>query len=132
MEVARSEKVARIRRPAGKILPFRRRRSDPEGERVLELVAAARGVTKAQLLQPGRGTGDIALSRQLAMYLMHVSLQRIYSEVGVFFERDRKTVSYACSVIEDRRDDPAFEAELQRLEAELAADRKEVGHARVG
>ena len=32
------------------------------------------------------------------------------SEIGAAFGRDRTTVGHACNVVEDRRDDAAFEA----------------------
>jgi chromosomal replication initiation ATPase DnaA len=92
-------------------------------------VAVARGVPTRQLLMPNRGEADVALARQLAMYLMHVVLGRIYLDVGRFFGRDRTTVSHACAVIEDLRDDPQFDSEVARLERRLAM-RREVKHAR--
>ena len=82
-----------------------------------------------QLLLPSRGEAEVALARQLAMYLMHVVLGRLYQDVGRFFGRDRTTVSYACALIEDLRDDPEFDAEVSRLERRLAM-RREVTHAR--
>jgi len=97
------------------------RRPDRAGIRVLRFVAAVRGVTTQQLLLPSRGEADVALARQLAMYLMHVVLERLYIEVGQFFGRDRTTVSHACALIEDLRDDPEFDAEVDRLERRLAA-----------
>jgi chromosomal replication initiation ATPase DnaA len=31
------------------------------------------------------------------------------TEVGHLFDRDRTTVAHACSLVEDRRDDPDFD-----------------------
>ena len=50
------------------------------------------------------------------MYLAHVMLGRSLSEVGDAFGRDRTTVSYACALIEDLREDPEFDAFVTRLE----------------
>ncbi|WP_246664922.1 helix-turn-helix domain-containing protein [Neorhizobium sp. P12A] len=47
--------------------------------------------------------------RQIAMYVCHVALQIPLHEIGLAFGRDRTTVGHACHVVEDRRDDPAFD-----------------------
>jgi hypothetical protein len=105
----------------GRIVAFdRQRRLDPHGVRLVGLVAQERGVPALLLLHSSRCTAEVAIARQVAMYLMHVVLQRDYAEVGGFFGRDRTTVAHACAQIEDRRDDPTFDAGLQRLEARLA------------
>ena len=109
------------RRPA-EVLAFAARpvaAGDPAGQALLGLVARALGVPEAVLLHQQRCRRPIARARQLAMYLMHVILQRDYAEVGRFFHRDRTTVSYACALIEDLREDRAFDAEVCRLEAVL-------------
>lgn len=62
-----------------------------------------------------------ARARQIAMYLMVTSLETTYSATGDAFARDRTSVRYACSVIEDCRDDPQFDAALIELEGVLAA-----------
>jgi hypothetical protein len=109
-------------------IPFEPQRRDRAGWYLVRFVAAARGVPTRSLLLPNRGEADVALARQLAMYLMHVVLGRLYHDVGRFFGRDRTTVSYACTVIEDLRDDPEFDAEVSRLERRLVM-RREVKHA---
>jgi hypothetical protein len=111
---------ARGRRPKGGLLRFDPRRADPRGWHLLELVAEERGLRAAQLLGPDRGKADIALARQLAMYLMHTQFSRIYSAVGRFFDRDRTTVSYACALIEDMREDPGFDQRVEAIERALA------------
>lgn len=114
-------------------LPRGKRRSvygkDAAGLRLLALVAASQGVSVEALLQPSRGKAEIALARQLAMYLMHVSLQRIYADVGAFFGRDRTTVAHACALIEDRRELAAFDRTVERLEQLLEAEPEETRHA---
>lgn len=71
-------------------------------------------------LRAGRGTRRIAFARQLAMYLTHVGFALSLTEVGVCFERDRTTVRHACALVEDRRDQPAFDFAVSALEAGLA------------
>ena len=47
--------------------------------------------------------------RQIAMYVCHVALQISLAEIGAAFGRDRTTVGHACNVVEDRREDRAFD-----------------------
>lgn len=93
---------------------------DPAAAAVLALVSRHRDVSPPLLLNRTRGDAAAAVARQLAMYLTHVVLRRSYAEVGDFFGRDRTTVAHACARIEDLRELPEVEAELERLEAELA------------
>lgn len=60
--------------------------------------------------------------RQIAMYVCHVGLGISMSDIGPCFGRDRTTVSHACQVVEDRRDEPAFDefvASVERLAASI-------------
>lgn len=126
------EAPAPRRRPKGKVLRFDPQRADARGRRLVELVAAARGLSATALMGPDRGKADIALARQLAMYLMHTHYSRIYSEVGRFFGRDRTTVSHACGLIEEMREEVAFDAGVARLEVELSGEalaEREAAHA---
>jgi hypothetical protein len=119
-------------RTRGRLLRLDPRQADPRGLRLAELVAAERGIKLRALFQPDRGQAGIALARQLAMYLMHVEYGRLYADVGRFFGRDRTTVSHACALIEDMRDDPEFDAMLERLRLALldeTASEREAAHA---
>lgn len=55
-------------------------------------------------------------TRQIAMYVCHVALQIPQGDVGAAFGKDRTTVGYACGVVEDRRDDRAFDEFVAALE----------------
>lgn len=79
-------------------------------------VAAAFEVEPELLWMPTRGNRRIALARQVAMYLAHVSCKMTYTEVGRAFERDRSTAAHACAQIEQRRDDPEFDSAIRLLE----------------
>lgn len=68
-----------------------------------------------------RGRANVALARQVAMYLAHVQFGLTLTEVGRVFGRDRTTVAHACAVVEDRRDNPAFDYMLELLERVVAA-----------
>jgi chromosomal replication initiation ATPase DnaA len=89
---------------------------DPDGQRLISMVAAARGLAVPALLSPTRGKAPVALARQIAMYLMHVVLSRSLKQTGTLFGRDRTTVAHACALIEDLREDPRFDAALDTLE----------------
>lgn len=114
---------APAKRRGGRVLRFEPRRLDPRGWRLAEVVASHRKVSMADLLGRDRGEAPIALARQIAMYLMHVSYGRQYAEVGKFFRRDRTTVSHACALIEELRERRDFDDDLNRLEDLLADDR---------
>lgn len=98
-------------------------RRDPAGQRLLALVAASRGLDPALLTGPSRDKADVAFARQVAMYLMHVSLSRTLVDTGRFFNRDRTTVAHACALVEDRREDAGLDAELDALDALLSTGR---------
>ncbi|WP_083567067.1 helix-turn-helix domain-containing protein [Hyphomicrobium sp. CS1GBMeth3] len=74
------------------------------------------GVAHADLCKQSRGKAPVALARQAAMYLAHVSCGLNLTDVGRIFARDRTTVAHACAVIEDRRDDPVFDRALELME----------------
>ncbi len=59
--------------------------------------------------------------RQIAMYVSHVVLQISLTDIGQVFGRDRTTVSHACNVVEDRRDDVAFDDFVAAVERVVSA-----------
>jgi chromosomal replication initiation ATPase DnaA len=109
---------------------------DGETAMIVSAVSRHHGVAVEILLQPGRGSAGAARARQLAMYLTHVLLGRSMTEVGHLFGRDRTTVAHACALIEDAREDPAFEQQVLRLEEAInglieasGAEPREARHA---
>lgn len=48
--------------------------------------------------------------RQIAMYVCHVGLCIPMTAIADACDRDASTVSHACHMTEDRRDDPLFDA----------------------
>jgi hypothetical protein len=109
-------------RDSGRVLRFDARRTDRRGWRLAEIVAARRGIAMRKLFGRDRGEADVALARQIGMYLMHVCYGRHYAETGRFFGRDRTTVSHACALIEEMREDRLFDRELDEIEATLRTD----------
>ncbi len=93
----------------------------PYGEAVCALcektVSLALGISLEGLLAKTRCNAETALARQIAMYLCHTTFSLLLTEIGVHFGRDRTTVSYACALVEDKRDDPEFDLMLSQLEA---------------
>ena len=61
-----------------------------------------------------RRRGEVHM-RQMAIYVCHVGLRLPQAEVARGFGLDRSTVSHACSVVEDRRDDPGYDAAVAAL-----------------
>ncbi|PHS27813.1 MAG: chromosomal replication initiator DnaA [Robiginitomaculum sp.] len=101
---------------------YRRREQDEARARLARtLVAYAFGVAEADMDALTRRNARVAFGRQIAMYLAHISFELSLSRVAMAFGRDRTTVSHACHLVEDRRDDPEFDAKLEDLESLLRA-----------
>ncbi len=83
-----------------------------------EIVCEGFCIPHRELIGRDRGS-RLVLGRQTAMYLAHVVGQLTLSEVGVLFGRDRSTVSHSCIHIEDRRDSPLFDLQLNYMEKRL-------------
>lgn len=70
----------------------------------------------ARLQEESRGQAQVAHARQVAMYLMHCAFGISHTDIGRTFGRDRTTASHACTIVEDRRDDPVYDRTLSNLE----------------
>ncbi|WP_375203601.1 helix-turn-helix domain-containing protein [Hyphococcus sp.] len=81
-----------------------------------EVVCEAYGLPHAALMTAERRGAALARARQTAMYLAHVVGQLSLNEVAAEFNRDRSTVSHACINIEDSRDSPIHEIQLNYME----------------
>lgn len=90
-------------------------------------VGCAFRVGGCDLRGPTRGRAQVALARQVSMYLAHVAYGLTLTDVGRMFQRDRTTVSHACIVVEDRRDQPDFDRSLDLLESVLRAHARRAG-----
>jgi chromosomal replication initiation ATPase DnaA len=97
-------------------------RTTPPGEIISAAVAAAFTVPLRELHAATRRRAPIALARQSAMYLAHVTCGWNYAEVGRAFGRDRTTAAHACRTIEDRRNEPRLDACLADIEHVLRRD----------
>ncbi|MBZ0216225.1 MAG: hypothetical protein K8F25_06730 [Fimbriimonadaceae bacterium] len=80
------------------------------------IVASAFRVPLADIRSPNSGCATVASARQVALYLVHVGFGLTFTQTGHLFGRDRTTVSHACRAVEERREDPDFDACLDYLE----------------
>jgi len=85
-------------------------------ESIEQAVVQVFGVGQEDLRRITRGRANVALARQVAMYLARVVCGMTLTDTGRLFGRDRTTVAHACGVLEDRRDDPLFDRALDLLE----------------
>jgi hypothetical protein len=70
----------------------------------------------------GRGGAEQTFVRQVAIYLSHVGCGLSYSQAGSLYERDRTTAAHACTIVEERRDDPYLDHILALLEVCIRAE----------
>lgn len=103
-------------------------------DEVREICEGMQDILSACFSMPGkeirsleRCRNEVSRVRQIGMYVTHVVVGLTMLEVGKGFQRDRSTVAHACHVIEDLRDDPAFERIIHMVErlAEVAFLRNE-------
>ena len=72
---------------------------------------------RPQDLRSKRRSKNVAMPRQLAMYLCRRLLGASFPHIGEVFGRDHSTVIHATTVTERRiKEDPAFQATVERLE----------------
>jgi hypothetical protein len=79
-------------------------------------VARDFGMEMAALYAPTRGAPRTAFARQVAMYLANTSFELSFATISRVFDRDRTTVSHACRVVEDGRDDIWLDCRVEALE----------------
>ncbi|MCC2113858.1 MAG: hypothetical protein KDJ16_17610 [Hyphomicrobiales bacterium] len=98
-----------------------RRNAHASVKAVVIVVAAVLRLPVRDIEAATRSSPRIARGRQLAMYLAHVGTGLSMSAVGRAFGRDRTTVAHACRVVEERREDPCFDAMAGCLERLIIA-----------
>ena len=84
-----------------------------------EVVCEAFGVPHADLIVRDRRDAKLSAARQSAVYLAHVVGQLTLNEAAACFQRDRSTISHACISVEDRRDSPVFDLQMDYMEKRL-------------
>jgi hypothetical protein len=113
-------------RTAGGVPSARHDREPTEQPSLEAVVARAFHLPAAELSAPTR-RADVALARQVAIYVAHVGLAETLTTAGRRFGRDRSTAAHACRRVEDRRDDPGFDGLVAAIEATVAASRGYAG-----
>ena len=88
---------------------------------VIEVVALVTRIDPREIMTETRNAAPAARARQIAMYLAHTGLNWTQARTGSAFGRDRSTVGYACTRVEDLRENPAFDARMGGLERWLQA-----------
>lgn len=97
-----------------------RRKQDRDGAHLAAgLARYALGIPAARIIGGGRSSLEVSRARHVAMYLAHVGFGMSLGRVADAFERDRSTVAHGCRVVEDRRDDPQFDAWMEALETSI-------------
>src|SRR4051812_19398452 len=79
-------------------------------------VARDFGLQLSDLFAPTRGAPRVAFARQIAMYLAHTAFALSFAAISRVFDRDPTTVSHACQVVEDGREDIWLDCRLETLE----------------
>lgn len=92
----------------------------------IEIACQACNVTMHDMMARKRRRAHIAYARQIAMYLAHVVGQLTLGQISTAFDRDRTTIGYACHLVEDRRDSPIFDQQVEMLEAEMRSRMKAI------
>lgn len=103
------------REVVGEIVPSIKKRVNMDA--VVRAVAEYFQIHEDRILEPGRGTKEVAQARQVAMYLMkqltHLSLKSIGTRFG---NRDHSTVVHAIKTVEElMSQDPAFQRTVEGL-----------------
>src|SRR5262245_28425024 len=109
-------------RDGGRIPGAAQRPAQRAADLISTAVAAAFTVPVGELRASSRRRAPVALARQSAMYLAHVTLGLSFAEVGRAFGRDRTTAAHACRRIEDRRTEVRLDTALAELEQALRRD----------
>jgi chromosomal replication initiation ATPase DnaA len=84
---------------------------------VASLVALVMEVPTREILARSRTNAAAARARQTAIYLVHIVLGWPLRQAAALYGRDRTTAGHAVQIIEDLRDDAAFDARLSSMEA---------------
>lgn len=84
-----------------------------------EVVCEAFGVPHADLIVRDGRDAKLSAARQASIYLAHVVGQLTLNEAAACFRRDRSTISHACINVEDRRDSPVFDLQMDYMEKRL-------------
>ena len=83
---------------------------------VVSAVAMEFSVPEFVLTSRLKGSHQVSYARQIAMYLMRCIYGSTKQRIADIFERHYTTVSHACNLIEEHREDPVLDEKLLNLE----------------
>ena len=83
---------------------------------VISAVAIEFAIPETSIMSLSKGRSEASYARQVAMYLMFCIYGVTKSRIAEIFSRHFSTVSHACEVIEEQRDDPVLDAKIIVLE----------------
>ena len=87
---------------------------------IVKIIAVSYGVSVEILKLKGRGSKEVVLVRQIAMYFIRNLLNKSYEYTGKYFNRDHSTALYACKLVEEKmKKDIPFGLEIKRIKKSL-------------
>jgi len=87
---------------------------------IVRIVAASHGIPIEALRLKGRGSKEVVLARQVAIYFIRNLLNKSYEYIGKYFNRDHSTALYACKSIEEKmKAEIPFNLEIKRIKKNL-------------
>lgn len=95
----------------------------PQVVAAIALVATDFGVDPHAIPGRGRRVAIVGLARRVAIYLCSVGLDMTPRRVAAAFQCHHSTIELGLGLVEDWRDNPAFDGRMDRLTARL------VGHS---
>lgn len=86
-----------------------------------DLVGFAAGLAAPVILSRVKGPRPVVAARQLVMYLLAQAFAMSLAHIAGAVGRDRSTVAHGMRLVEDRRENPAFDRWVESLEESLRA-----------
>lgn len=94
---------------------LRKKKNDEMSDRIIRHICYDRNFDRPAFMSKLK-TRDIALSRQIAIYLIKHKTDMTLKEIGNLFNRDHSTIMYAVSTIKDLSSwDKSLRAEISHL-----------------
>jgi chromosomal replication initiator protein len=87
---------------------------------IVKIVAMNYGIPVEMLKVKGRGSKEVVLARQVAIYFIRNLLGKSFEFIGKSFNRDHSTALYACKSIEEKmKTEIPFNLEIKRIKKNL-------------
>ncbi|MEM0899574.1 MAG: helix-turn-helix domain-containing protein [Pseudomonadota bacterium] len=88
---------------------------------VIDIISQLFDISSREIRSSTRNSASVARVRQIGMYVCHVTLGMYLQQISEGFSRDRSTVTHACHLVEDLRDDEEIDRIIAKVEAVIAA-----------